>query len=307
MEHITDAIPEKLKRRLEQVNRDIPNMTTYEPVKEFVSRLGINPPDDFIINRFFEFEDVYKANIACQKCTGFEDCMVSEIKGMKPILELCITESLHFNEKAIRTVYIECEKSKQYKWQKQIEARLESSRLPELLREKTFDNFEITEGTREAFEAAKRYCSEGGRGIVFAGSCGIGKSHLAGAILNNEIQKYREAIFCTVPELMDDIKRAIRNQEESSELMELVKDTDLLILDDLGAEKSTEFVAERLFVIINARLMRKKDTIITTNYIKPSDLIDKLGGGVTGQRIVSRIREMCQWIIMTGNDFRLRS
>jgi DNA replication protein DnaC len=279
-------------------------MTTFEPVKEFISRLGINPTDDFIIDRFFEFETAYNNELTCQECKGFTECPY-QTPGIKTILEIAITETMGFENVSIISTAAECERKRQYIRQREVEKLLESSRMPELLREKTFENFEISDGTKEAFEIAQKYCREGGRGIVFAGSCGIGKSHLAAAIMNVEIEKFRDVVFCTVPELMDDIKRTIRNQEESSELMELVKNADLLILDDLGAEKSTEFVAERLFVIVNARLMRKKDTIITTNYTKPSDLIDKLGGGVTGQRIVSRIRELCQWVVVTGKDYRL--
>jgi DNA replication protein DnaC len=272
-------------------------MTTFEPVKEMVSQLGTCPTDDLIVDRFFEFEDVYKANIVCQECISYEKCPFN-VRGIKPIIYLYGSE--------IKTAVMECDKKLQYERQKKTEKLFESARIPELLKEKTFDNFDVSVGTKEAFTAAREYCQNGGKGIVFAGSCGIGKSHLAGAVMGEELKKFREVVFCTVPELMDDIKRAIRNQEESSDLMELVKNTDLLILDDLGAEKSTEFVAERLFVIVNARLMRKKDTFITTNYQKPSDLIEKMGGGIVGQRIVSRIRELCRWIDMSGKDYRLR-
>lgn len=124
--------------------------------------------------------------------------------------------------------------------------------------------------------------------------------------MNKRIQEGDEAVFCTVPELLTDIRRAMNSQQETTELLEIVKNSDVLILDDLGAEKVTEWVAEQLFIILNARVMREKFTVITTNYQKPSDLIEKLGGGVSGERIVSRLFELCTWVNISGEDYRLR-
>jgi DNA replication protein DnaC len=312
METIGQVLPERLRQLIELHRQTLQSTTNFNKVKEFVLKFNVPFSDDYILDRFLEFETAYNADLKCQECKTFESCPM-DTPGMKPILELTIDQffkPIENSEYILRhfgTTIVECEKSRIHKKQEKINRLLESSRIPELLRDKTFENFEVTEDTKTAFEAAKRYCEEGGKGILFAGPCGVGKSHLAGAIMNHKINNLEEVIFCVVPELMDDIKRVIRDQKETSELMEIVKNTPVLILDDLGSEKTTEFVAERLFVILNARLLKKLDTFITTNYQKPTELIEKLGGGLTGQRIVSRIRELCNWINLTGQDWRLKT
>lgn len=311
METIGQSLPERLRQSIELHRQTIRNTTKFKDVKEFVLKFNVPFSDDYILDRFLEFETTYNAELKCRECKSFELCPMQE-PGVKPILELTIdtffkpVEDSEYILRHFGTRIIECEKSQAHRKQEKINRLLESSRIPELLRDKTFENFETTEGTKTAFEAAKKYCEEGGKGIIFSGPCGVGKSHLAGAVMNHKINNLQEVVFCVVPELMDDIKRVIRDQKETSELMEIVKNTPVLILDDLGSEKTTEFVAERLFVILNARLLKKLDTFITTNYQKPSELIEKLGGGVTGQRIVSRIRELCNWINITGQDWRLK-
>lgn len=269
----------------------------FERIMDYIQQNNLDISEETAANYFYQLSKAAETDRACAKCKRREDCPLDPpgfgiyVRAGGGLVEI--------------KQYI-CDKEIQYQKQQEIARILESSRLPELLKEKTFGNFEVTPGTKEAYERAQKFCNEGGRGILLAGPCGVGKSHLAAAIMNHEAEKNREFAFCTTPELLDDIKRAYNSREETSDLLELVKNIDLLLLDDLGAEKTTEWVAERFFVIINARLTRKKATIITTNYIKPSDLIEKLGGGVAGQRIVSRIREMCDWVKMEGIDWRLK-
>lgn len=275
---------------------NIRNTTTFKEVLGYINRNKLDVNEETAINYYFEILLAMDAEKACGKCKKREDC---------PLDPPGHGINIRVGGDIITFSYYPCAKERQQRSQRKIQRLIESSQMPELFREKTFDNFRATPGVKDAYEAAQRFCRDGGKGLVFAGNCGIGKSHLAAAIINDQAAKGREFAFCTTPELIDDIKAAIENKQQSTELMELIKNIDLLFLDDLGAEKSTEWVAERFFVIINARLVRKKVTIITTNYIKPSDLIEKIGGGVVGQRIVSRIREMCDWVVMEGKDWRL--
>lgn len=297
MEQVAQALPERLKERIRQANRTIRNTTTFKRILEYIERNGLDISEETAANHYFQLLKTVEADEACSKCNRREDC---------PLDPPGLGAYVRTSGGLIEVKQYVCDKEIQHHKQQEIARILTSSRMPELLREKTFENFKVTPGTKEAFERARKFCEKGGKGILFAGPCGVGKSHLAAAIMNVEAAKGREFAFCTTPELLDDIKRTYNSREENSDLMELVKDIDLLFLDDLGAEKSTEWVAERFFVIINARLTRKKSTIITTNYIKPSDLIDKIEGGITGQRIVSRIREMCDWVVMEGKDWRLK-
>lgn len=273
-------------------------MTDLRELVEFVKKSGIIVSEEVVKSDYFDIKKAYEAAQTCEECTSRENCL-QEAPGFRLVFRPGIRH--------LEFMYQQCDKDRVYQWQKQVQKILKSSRLPELYQEMTFEKFQVTPGTKEAYEAAKEFAHKGGqKGIVFAGPPGVGKSHLASAIMNVKASKCEEFIFCTSPELMDDIKSALDNKQQTTELMELVKNVDLLFLDDLGAERVTDFVVERFFVILNARLVRKKATIITTNYSRPTELIEKLGGGITGQRIVSRICEMCRWINMTGEDWRLK-
>lgn len=244
---------------------------------------------------FSDLEAAYNSAQQCASCNGRESCRQS---GYQAIPEVYIEN--------IRLTYRQCEKDHAAKRAFKIQRLLESSRMPKLFRSKTFDNFEITEQNKEALRKAIECASVGESGLVLAGPSGVGKTHLAAAIMNRRIRNDEESIFCTVPELLADIRRAMNSNQETTELLEIVKDAEMLILDDLGAERVTEWVAEQLFVILNARVMREKLTVITTNYEKPSDLIEKLGGDIMGKRIVSRIFELCDWVSVSGEDYRLK-
>src|SRR3712207_2347870 len=83
---------------------------------------------------------------------------------------------------------------------------------------------------------------EGGRGLYFCGPVGVGKTHLAVAVMNEIITKKRvPSLFVTVPELLDNLRGAYNDPgRDIDEWMDSVKNADLLLLDDLGAERSEE-------------------------------------------------------------------
>jgi len=138
---------------------------------------------------------------------------------------------------------------------------------------------------------------------VLIGEAGVGKTHLAAAILNAALAQDRAAVFVTIPELMQGL-RAAQRTDAADAVLELLSTTDLVVLDDLGSERVTDFVTEQLFVIVNARYLREKQTIVTTNYTQPTALSERYGS-VTGERIVSRLREMCRWLVLEGEDWRV--
>ena len=103
----------------------------------------------------------------------------------------------------------------------------------------------------------------------------------------------------TVPELLDNLRGAYNDPaKDIDEWMEAVKNAELLILDDLGSEKPTLWVQERLFVIINHRYRETLPTMITSN-TRPKDLPAQLG-----ERTASRIFSMCTGVELEGDDYR---
>ena len=141
---------------------------------------------------------------------------------------------------------------------------------------------------------------ESGRGLYFCGGVGTGKTHLAVAVMNELMTKKRvPSLFVTVPEFLDNLREAYMIPgRDLDEWMDTVKNADLLVLDDLGSERPTEWVRERLFVIVNHRYREALPTLFTSN-IGPKDLASQLG-----ERTASRIIAMCDWISLEGEDYR---
>jgi DNA replication protein DnaC/intein/homing endonuclease len=125
-------------------------------------------------------------------------------------------------------------------------------------------------------------------------------THLAVAVMNELMQRKRvPSLFVTVPEFLDNLREAYMIPgRDLDEWMDTVKNADLLVLDDLGSERPTEWVRERLFVIVNHRYREALPTLFTSN-IGPKDLASQLG-----ERTASRIIAMCDWISLEGEDYR---
>jgi DNA replication protein DnaC len=141
---------------------------------------------------------------------------------------------------------------------------------------------------------------EAGRGLYFCGGVGTGKTHLAVAVMNELIRRKRvPSLFVTVPELLDNLRETYNKPGRNlDEWMDAVQNADFLVLDDLGSERATEWVRERIFVMVNHRYREALPTVFTSN-IGPKDLAQQLG-----ERTASRIIAMCDWIALEGEDYR---
>ena len=131
---------------------------------------------------------------------------------------------------------------------------------------------------------------------------GTGKTHLAVALMNELIREKRvPCLFVTIPELLDNLRGTYDDpNRDIDDWMEAVKNADFLVLDDLGSEKATAWVQERLFVIINHRYLESLPTVITSN-TRPINLPRQLG-----ERTASRIFSMCTGIEFEGADYRYK-
>ena len=139
------------------------------------------------------------------------------------------------------------------------------------------------------------------KGWAFIGDNGTGKSHLATGIAIEMIERHlTKTKIISTPELMGSLFANMNNDGGVDRLMSKYKNIDLLVLDDLGAEKSSEYAVQQLFLVIDHRLRNKKLTFITSNYS-----IKDLSKYVS-QRIASRILEMCRVEILSGGDYRLK-
>lgn len=139
------------------------------------------------------------------------------------------------------------------------------------------------------------------KGLIFVGDYGVGKSHLAYSICTKAREEGLTSIFITVPELLTKLKSTFSQtgNHTEEELLIALKNVDLLVLDDIGADYSTEWSTSKIFEVINSRI--GKNNIYTTNS-NSRELTNKIG-----KRNFSRMMENVQLIKMYGDDYRLRN
>jgi DNA replication protein DnaC len=195
----------------------------------------------------------------------------------------------------------------------------------------SFDSYEVFHGADRSIAAAhlmaRRFvdgypATTAGRGLLLTGSIGVGKTHLAVGILQALIvEKGVHGLFCDYRELLKEIQHSYNPQVATTEMeiLQPVFDAEVLVLDELGAAKPTDWVWDTVALVLNTRYNDKRTTIITTNYA------DQPPGGVSGsngsngaaramreetlgdrigERMRSRLAEMCVMVEMRGEDFR---
>lgn len=151
-----------------------------------------------------------------------------------------------------------------------------------------------------------------GLGLLFMGPSGVGKTHLAVAILKGVIERGFSALFCDYKDLLKQIQTSYNPESQTTEFSVLtpVLETEILVLDDLGAGKLSTWVLDTVGHILNTRYNERLTTIITTNYLdQPARTTGRLRQEDTladrvGERIRSRLYEMCRLVEMHSVDFR---
>jgi DNA replication protein DnaC len=141
-----------------------------------------------------------------------------------------------------------------------------------------------------------------GHGLWFYGDVGTGKTSLAMLVSKAALEAGRTVAVYSVPRLLADIKETYEDGSNRSylSLFRRLCAVDLLHLDDLGAERRTEWVLEQLYSIVNERWQNEKSIIVTTNLIEVKELREQIG-----DRTVSRLTEICgEAIPIMGRDLR---
>jgi DNA replication protein DnaC len=188
---------------------------------------------------------------------------------------------------------------------------LKSARIPRRYAHCELSNFEIhTDTQRAAQRRAARLVDQfpvADKGLLFYGDAGVGKTHLAVALMKEAIvRKSARAIFYEVRELLKLVRETYGNSAELSELDVLrpVLAADLLVLDDLGAEKKSDWVDETLGLVINTRYSERRLTVLTTNLRDVENTEPASFAYHIGLRTRSRLKEMCDWMPIEGVDTR---
>ncbi len=216
--------------------------------------------------------------------------------------------------------------------------RLDRARIPERYTHCLLENFETgfhgaDASLGMALVSARRFADSfpletAGRGLLLTGGIGAGKTHLAVGVLRELVeQKGARGLFIDYRELLKEIQHSYNPQVATTELdiLRPVFEAEVLVLDELGAVKPTDWVWDTVAHILNTRYNHKRTTIITTNYPNhPPAMVESPGGYAPqsqlsaakkamreetlgdriGERMRSRLQEMCILVKIQGEDFR---
>jgi DNA replication protein DnaC len=203
------------------------------------------------------------------------------------------------------------------------------TRIPKRYEHCTLDSYDATypSATRSlqaAHRSARKFVESypletRGTGLLLTGNIGVGKTHLAVGILQALVaERGATGLFCDYRELLKQVQNSYNRQVQATELdiLQPVFDAEVLILDELGANKPTDWVWDTVAHILNTRYNDRRTTIITTNYANAgplgsmleltgnSRLREETLGDRIGERMRSRLQEMCVVVEMKGVDFR---
>ena len=199
----------------------------------------------------------------------------------------------------------ECRKQKSHSTQ------IERAKIPRRYENCHFHNYRAMNPSQErAYKFASKLAMDYPaveRGLLLMGSVGVGKTHLAISILKGLTERRFSCRFYEFGALLKEIQSSYNPVSQISELKVLqpIFDAEILVLDEIGASKPTDWVRDTMAHIINTRYNDKKLTIFTTNYLdnrkaeREETLEDRIG-----VRLRSRLFEMCRTVHIEGYDFR---
>ena len=237
----------------------------------------------------------------CRDCTG--DCR-QHTHGYYEVVSPTSTGLFHCTMQM-------CEWERVRREQKRLNRLVQSCGIPSAYKRKTFDDYIVSEGAEKAVEVAKWLVEYPDKGAMFYGATGAGKTLLAAIVAQEKMKRGISVVFASVPDLLMDIRDSF-GTGRTAEILRSVQRVPCLVLDDLGAERMSEWVGEQVFAILNYRSTHELQTIITSNYGLTA-LAERMtaatkgkdsGDDVQSQRILSRICGMCYIVEVGGRDFR---
>ena len=253
-------------------------------------------------------QDLERSKNCYITCQGLQNCIHEGWITFLPEATLSGTPEVLY---ARCQVYLDEEERRKKKEQaalkqRSIEESVKSGRIPERLKECTFESF-ITDRFPNMVTFAKKYAEKASienMSVVLAGPSGVGKTHLAAAILNRSLSFSKTGLFFPFVSLLTDLKNSFES-DSTGMIIKALRTVDCLVLDDVGQEMQTNYSSERLFEIVDYRYNRYKQLVVTTNCLNWEALEKRIGE--RGPYIVRRLKSMGSLILINVPEFRTKS
>jgi len=257
--------------------------------------------DDDLIEAAKAVKRMNKKADDCKNCRyTVEDCGECEYAKYDFVVQPMANKYL--NDECFKP----CEKYKVNRKMREIARLMNDSGLGDRFKQRRFETFRPDSNTSGAKREAERFCDDlqnnpKTTGLMLVGPYGCGKTHLAAAILYRCAEFGVAGMFVVVTELLARIRTSYRTGDGKAEaVIDTAKSAKLLILDDLGAEKASEWVKEQLYMLVNYRYEHMLPTVVTTN-CNGAELEQELG-----RRTLSRLVEMTKPVNIHAGDYRMK-
>ncbi|MEM0138548.1 MAG: ATP-binding protein [Thermoplasmatales archaeon] len=179
------------------------------------------------------------------------------------------------------------------------------SGLPALYLRATFASAVATGHNREALAAAREFAERPVGGLLLSGPVGRGKTYLAACVVNHRLDMLQWTVFGNVVSLLGRIRHTYDewSREAEWDVVNELTSVPVLVLDDLGKDRVTDWVEQVLYQVIDTRYRANRPMVVTTN-LGLRDLRDRYPE--VGPALVSRIVDMCRGFRLGGPDWRMR-
>ncbi len=259
-------------------------------------------PEEVYLRSFSLLQQFVMERTNCEMCPGLDQCS-NIIKGHYPQLNEYsgyLDLSMH-----------ECNKLRKERQK----ALIKSHHIPKDIQNSTFQQIDFDTGREEAIHSAIDFCMSfsseiPAKGLYLYGAFGVGKSYIAGAITNELAKHEIPSLMVHFPALVDELKESIADKRIGGKI-EALKTTQVLILDDIGAESLTPWLRDEvLSVVLHNRMAEKLPTVYTSNMTldELEEHFSYTGKGgweiLKGKRLMERIRPFVKPISVQGYNRR---
>jgi len=316
VESIRDVLKQMKNPAFEQQSQALMHRVLHEPAVEALLQGHPELTEHHIrrsINRLYAFAREQKA---CSQCPGLSFCP-NDVHGHTTTIQV---ESLGNDEVTLQDYKVACERFTSKQQQDAFSKRIKSFYVDKQVLEKGYQLAEMITCDRERATAVDRvhdYVKQAsqqkelpGKGLYLYGPLGSGKTYLLSYVLHELAKQGHNGVIVYVPDFVEEAKGWISEPGKLKEMIELLKETDLLVFDDIGAENVSPWIRDHVFATILNYRMNRKPTFFSSNYTldgleKHLSFSNREGEEeFKGKRLMERIRHFVEPVEVKGHNKR---